>query len=208
MAQNDLEDAKRLSPDERIRRLREIAKRNEEEIKKAQDLIKESEEELEEEEKSKRKIPIPQMRAVDVGTLFGKGTQEELMFRTKRFAEPRAREEEEETKAPLEKTVQEERVRVRAAAAEEGQRQYQLQLSREPIEELASRARSIYRAAKETGYTNREQMEDVMNITYAIEMKQADVRRGEYTPESDKFEEEISAFGGIIKALKDKYKGR
>lgn len=210
MAEKDLEETRRLSPEERIRRLREIAKKSEEEIKKAQALIKESETELEEEEKAKRQIPIPQLKSVDVGSLFGKGTQEELMFKAKRFREPPPRREGEEgvtAPPPLEETVEEERGRL-TAAAEEEQRQYQIQLSREPIGELTSRARNIYEAAQERGYVGPEQMEDVSNISYAMKMKQADVRRGEYAPEADKFEEEISAFGGIIKALKDKYKGR
>lgn len=59
MAQDDLAGIKNLSPEERVKRLREITKKDKEEIKKAQDLIKETEIDIEEENKSKRQIPIP-----------------------------------------------------------------------------------------------------------------------------------------------------
>lgn len=83
--EENLDELKNLSPEDRIRRLREIEKRDEEELEKARALIKESEEELGEAIKLQRKIPIPQMRAIDVSTLFGRGTQEDIIFAAHRF---------------------------------------------------------------------------------------------------------------------------
>ena len=168
-----------LAPDILVR-LREIAKRDEEEIKKAEDLIRQSEAEIEE----GRRALMPEIEEVDVGRLFRR----------------RAREEE------LEETVSKEKTR--EGAAEEAQRQYQLQLSREPAEELATRAKDIYAAVKESGYVSPAQMEEIADMSYAMEIKKADKSRGAYAPESEKFSEEVSAFSGIIRVLKDRYKGR
>lgn len=61
-----LKEIKKLSPEERIRRLKELEDARKREIEEAEELIKETTEELAEE---KRKIPIPEARATDMSTL-------------------------------------------------------------------------------------------------------------------------------------------
>ena len=83
MMAEDVETVKNLTVEERIEKLKEIEKKNKEEIKKAQNMLRESEEELEEKEKEKADIPIPQLRSVDIGGLFTE--EEKQIFKTKRF---------------------------------------------------------------------------------------------------------------------------
>jgi hypothetical protein len=208
MAKGDLDKAKRLSPEERIRRLREIAERDEEEIRNAQNLIKESEIEIQEENKQKRQIPIPQLRSVDVGTLFGRGTQEDLMFKTKQFREGRRDTELEEKaeEATLEEEVANEPIK-EAARAEASRQQYMQQLAMAPTEQLAGRMVDIYEGAKDKGYVSRAEMEEVNAINYALNEKNAEIKAGNYAADK-KVQEEILASSNIMKALTDRYKGK
>ncbi len=78
----ELDDIKKLRPDERIKKLKELERKRKEEIEKAEDMIRSSEHELRVEEEL-RDIPIPQVKAVDIDQLFG--ADERQMFKTKRF---------------------------------------------------------------------------------------------------------------------------
>ena len=198
MAEEEIEDIKKLSPEERIRKLKELAKKDEEEISKAQELIKHSEAEIEAAEKEKRQIPIPQLKAVDVSTLFGKGTEEERLFRTKRFekAEKDAAEEEapaEEEKAgeeALEARIEVERNHLRREAEEvqlyqsrlpEERRQY-VSILRQELEEGAatniySVVKEAYSEAQEKGYVSSEQMAKVSAASQAALTKMDEIER-------------------------------
>ena len=174
--------------------------------------IKESETELEEDEKSKRQMPIPQLKAVDVGALFGKGTQEETLFKAKRFKDTERKEEIEGVveEAPQEGTQLERTIAVERpseAARQEAEKQYLAQLSRQPAEQLYSRMRDIYSQVQEAGYVSPDMMQEAVNISYAMQEKQADMQEGGYAG-GDRVQEEIMASGNIIKALKDRYKGK
>lgn len=207
----DIEDVKKLSPEERIRKLREIAKRDEEEIRKAHDMIKASEGELEEQEKSKKQIPIPQLKSVDVGTLFGRGTQEDLMFKTKRFKGTIRGEVEEEEGAVVEGGELEEAVAketpTQAAREEAARQQYMQQLVRAPTQQLSERMMNIYEGAMDKGYVSKAEMQEVSAINYAIGEKKEDIKAGNYAADQ-KVQEEILVSGNIMKALKDSYKGK
>ena len=63
-----VEDLKKLSPEERIKRLKELEEERKKEIEEAESLIKETVREIEE-AKEKRIIPIPEARATDLATL-------------------------------------------------------------------------------------------------------------------------------------------
>jgi hypothetical protein len=117
---DSLEDLKKLSPRERVARLKQIEKENQEEIEKARKMIGESEREIEIEEEM-REIPIPQVKAVDIDSLFGQ--EEKQVFRMKRFVsspeEQTSAEEQTESsqeEKALEQTVSEEADQVRVEA--------------------------------------------------------------------------------------------
>lgn len=67
-AAETVQDLKKLSPDERIKRLKELEEARKREIEEAEELIKETVQELEEAEE-KKKIPIPEARATDLSTV-------------------------------------------------------------------------------------------------------------------------------------------
>lgn len=103
-----LDDIKRLSPRERLEKLRDLQKKNKKEIEQAQELMKESEREIEIEEELKD-IPIPQVKAVDVQQLFT--PEEKEVFRMKRFVHETPQLEDEQTvleEKSLEETIAEE----------------------------------------------------------------------------------------------------
>ena len=63
-----VEDLKKFSPEERIKRLKELEEERKKEIAEAEELIKETSQELADAEE-KRRIPIPEARATDLSTL-------------------------------------------------------------------------------------------------------------------------------------------
>jgi len=80
-----LDELKKLSPGERLKKLKELQAAKKKEIEEAQALISASEEELAENEKTKQDIPIDQLKADDAGVLFGE--EEREMFEAKRFVQ-------------------------------------------------------------------------------------------------------------------------
>ncbi len=216
MAEDDIEKFKRLSPEERIRKLRELTQKDEEEIKKAQDIIKESESEIEEIEKEKRQIPIPQMRSVDVSTLFGRGTQEEELFKAKRFVSFR-REEESGVEAAvgepkgakareLEEIAARERTSREAEEEARRQRQYGAQAIRyEPIgrvtERLGEIQNSLYSA--ETKEEKERLLGELYNIRAGTAQKLSDIQDGSYSGEASN--QAVLTYK-TAKQLMDKYK--
>lgn len=105
----DIDELKKLSPSERVEKLREIEERNKKEIEEARKLMTESLREIEVEDELKRDIPIPQLTSVDVDSLFGQ--EEKDMFKTKRFVGGEKKEEVREIKdeRTLEESIQREK---------------------------------------------------------------------------------------------------
>lgn len=77
-----IDDLKNLSPEERIRKLKELEEERKREIEEAETLIGESERELGEIEE-KKNLPIDQLKATNIEQLFTR--EEKRMFATKRF---------------------------------------------------------------------------------------------------------------------------
>ncbi len=88
----EIEDARKLEPEERLRRLREIEEERKREIEEAEALIRDSVREISEAEE-KRHVPIKQVAAEDISQLIT--SEEKRMFRTARFADSAGHHEEE-----------------------------------------------------------------------------------------------------------------
>lgn len=152
MAEKELDEAKKLTPEDRIRRLREIAKRNEDEIRKAEEMIRQSEGEIKEE--SRRKFPIPEQEEVHISRLFRRESEKEL-----------------------EHKVAEENIR--PEAKEEAKRQYEIQEIRyaprqdfrQSFEELAD---DIRNTARYEGSPTDQQMNKLESFMYASQSKITD----------------------------------
>lgn len=200
MAKEDMEEIKKLNAEERIRKLKAVQEKNKEEIKKAQELLRESEEELEEKEKEKAEIPIPQLRAVDLGELFSE--EERQMFKAKRFEGKKPEEKEE----ALEETVAVEEKKLTPEQIKQVQQQYRTQLSQEPVQELYNKIKNIYQNVQQTGAMNPDQANQINNIEYALDKKKEDIEAGEYNP-SEYIANKLVKTQQIGEELKKKYKG-
>lgn len=86
---DDIKDIEKLSPQERIKKLKELEEKNKQEIEKARRIIAESEDELELQEKLKQ-VEIPETEEVNVANLF---KREESLEETVRKERPEISEE-------------------------------------------------------------------------------------------------------------------
>lgn len=197
---SEIDELKKLSVEERIKKLKEIEQKNKDEIKKAQEMLKQSEFELEEKEKEKESTPIPQMKATDIGELFTE--EEKQLFKTKRFDEKKVTKKE-----ALEETVFSEGKKLKPEQIEQIQQQYRIQLSREPVDELYNKMKNIYQNIQASGAVSPEQVNQINNIEYAIDKKKEDIEKGEYNP-SEYIANRLVAVQQIGEDLKKKYRGR
>ena len=194
----EIDELKKLSPKERIERLKELQEKNKEEIEKAQTLLKQAEEEAEIEEELKD-IPIPQLKAVDIGELFT--PEERELFKAKRFVaeKPKAAEEAPEKEGELEAIAE---TAPRASReAEQQQVQYIRQLSQQPIGQLYNRAKELYSQFKTQGNEFTAQQQDEFNkIEYANRKKLDDIEAGKYTEVSQSVAQEMVLIEKMKKA--------
>lgn len=92
---SEIEDAKKLEPEERLRRLKELEEERKREIEEAEALIRDSFREISEAEERKH-APIKQVTADDISQLLT--VEEKRMFKTARFADSSNGRHKEETK--------------------------------------------------------------------------------------------------------------
>lgn len=166
---DQISELKKLIPEARLKKLKEIEEKSKKEIEAAQKLIKESEEEITEKKRFEEKVPIPQLEAEGEGTLEAK--EEKEMFGIQR--EKRAKREKEEVKPKQEVSLEDQ---LRQEHIEE--------LARKPADELKEMMADIYKqAAKQDGYMTRDQREDFYSITKAEQNKIYAMKEGQYPKE-------------------------
>ena len=170
--ESKLKDIEKLSPEERIKKLREIAEQDKEEIEKAQELIKESEDELAVEEKIKH-VQMPENQEVDVPGLF-RGEEESL-----------------------EDTVAKEKINIR----NEDVKQQQQYLSQLQTREIEQRAENIYQQIQEAGYVSSEQMQQVAAMYQETRQRSEDLQQGSYKSSSRRIQEDLSVTQSITKRI-------
>ena len=203
----DLKEIKKLSPEERIKRLKKIEEENKKEINEAEKLIKDSIREINIQEEIKD-LPIPQVKAVDIESLFS--PEEKEVFAAKRYKDLRVRHvEEETTEIPLEETVEQERPEITeeelAAHA-----QYQIlanELRREPTENVMQRVEGIYNQIRETGEITREQINEVYAAESVARQRQEEIGRGTYgRTMSEKVSDQLGITVGITNWIRNQYR--
>lgn len=173
MADDGLNDLKKLSPKERIRRLKELQDKNKKEIEEAQKMINASEEEdiLEE---NLKKIPVPELKKVSIEDLFDK---EE---------EPKKEEPEEDKKydAGLEDSVQ--GVKgiqggdYNSNAQQQGGAEYANRLMQRSVDELKTDLNRIQENIYQSGIASEEQRGELYQIGRELYAKQKDMEAGKY----------------------------
>jgi len=196
MAETD--DLKKLPPDERIKKLKELEEAKRKEIEEAQQLLKESAVELEREEKIKQEVPVPQMKAVDIGQLFTK--EEKQVFATKRY-EPAEHEEVEDQPVQEEKTLENEVEVSDFKLTEEQmheQHAYGEQLASGQPSQLYSLAKEAYDQFKETGQIDQG---TVYALDVATRVKE-EATGGEYKAASEMAQEKFGSAKSIVQYLR------
>ena len=203
-----LNGIKKLSPEERIKRLKKIEEENKKEINEAEKIIKDSIREIDVKEKIKD-LPIPQIKAVNIESLFS--PEEKEVFAAKRYKDLVVRHVEEETaEIPLEETVKQEEPR---ATKEElaVHIQYHVladELRREPTENVVQELENIYHQVREgTGITG-EQMTRAYAANIVARERQENIERGTYGRLDEQVSNQLDIARQIFKSIQDKYKLR
>ena len=212
----NIQGLKKLPPEERIKKLKEIVEINEKEIMEVRKLIKESEVEIEERLNLQKKIPLPQLRSIDPSTLFGKGTQEDIILSTHRFGKlSQTKHEEEETNlegklSPSEITP-EQVSQFRESDLYDLRNDYRLSLVRyAPANTIVERTNNIINTIKydpslsindKTGMMN-----ELATISYGTTKKLSDFHDGSYLLSDDASRRLVSTHN-VIKSFLDQYKG-
>jgi len=217
----DIEDVKKLSPEERLKRLKEIEKKEEDELENIRSLIKNSEGEIEVEDEKKRRFPIPQLRSVDTSPLFGKRTEERRLVATHHFEKlPDREESDEESLEGIAQKVPEQQSQ--EEKTQQGEQGYSVQESF-LADYSGKRANTIrymptevvhdkvYNIAKSLKYqsVSEQQMEDMLSeieLTLAgTEMKISDITHGKYIP-SEEISYAVDLTHRIARDLLDRYR--
>ena len=201
-----LKEIKKLSPEERIKKLKEIEEENKKEINEAEKLIKDSIKEINIKEEI-RDLPIPQIKAVDIESLFS--PEEKEVFAAKRYKESR-HVEEETTEKPLEETVEQEKPEITkeelAAHAH-----YQIlanELRREPTENVVQELENIYQQAREGARITGEQMTRAYAANVVARERQQEIESGTYGRIDEQVSNQLNIARQIFKSIQDKYKLR
>ncbi len=185
-------DLKKLPPEERIRRLKELEKERKKEIEEAQKEIQESEKELTERRKWKEKVPIPEFAKEDLEGLSEEARQ--LLKERKGLAVHQRKEMETEEEAPLqrraslEEAIEQERVQLPADAA---QVEYGMQQARfgevykpfqeMPMKELQQQVYQLGKAAGDRGYATREEVKLAHYAVSEVEKRLEAAEEGTYS---------------------------
>lgn len=184
----DIDDIKKLSPEERIKRLKKLEEDRRKEIEEAENLVRQSEAEIEAGEKLREQIPIPQVTAADIGELSSH--EEKQLFATKRYEDSRVRSEESQEKAekkPGKKPELEEMVWKEAPKLTEEQlaeqRSYGEHLAQQmTVSQISGEIYSINQQAGEIGYMSQELQERKTAMVYAALEKARERDEGSYRP--------------------------
>ncbi len=174
---SELDEVKKLPPEERIKRLKELTEKHKKEIEDAQKLAKQSEEESNEIKKELDQIPIPQLKAVDIDDLFSPEAQQ--MFATKRFTETKSRrqkeeEETEKTEKALEERIQEEKITKQELRE---QRQYIEHLT---LDQTKDKAMELYQLAQEKGYLDVHEQVELYELNRKTDVERQRITQGVY----------------------------
>jgi len=206
------EDLKKLPPEERIKRLKELEQKKKKEIEDAQKQIKESEKELSEKVKTKQKVPIPEVAVENLKNLSD--AEKDIVKQHRGFTEKKKDDEEisDKTSKPKRKENLEDTLGGEKAprVSEHQFGDYIARLSQQPVKDLYAEMSRINHAVADKGYINAAEERRVEYLNSAMERKLEDVNAGKYS-----FTEDVAQSASLIQqigsSLRDVYqrgKGR
>jgi hypothetical protein len=174
-----LDDLKKLSSEQRIRFLKEFEQEKKKEIQEAQKLVVQTEKEMDEEEEIRRNVPIPQVKAVSIDSLFSR--EEKQVFATKRFSD------ETEEELPAEPGQPEARLEAKlrdGGKGSEDEEQYLLKMAQKPTVEFYSRAMYVYHEARrereERGYLSDKTRNEIRSLYFEQRERERAQKEGVY----------------------------
>lgn len=204
------EDIKKLPPEERIKKLKELEEKRKKEIEEAHKIIRESENELKERRKWAEKVPIPQVASEDFKSL---SAEEKEIVRIHRGIKEKdekgfEKEIEETAKKRKKESELEEMAREQAGKVPEEllQSQYLAQLSQQPARDLYQEIMRISERVEDKGYISREEKRRIEYLNTAMEKKMEDIESGRYSFTSA-VGEMASTARSVAEKLKDLYRG-
>jgi len=175
MVNDDIAEIKKLSPSERIEKLKELEKKRKKEIEETELLIKESVEEIKQEQELQEEIK----------------SEEKLQ---KEKLDPDKNDDLEELVEAAKQKILDEENYVNT--------QYQVKLSMEPVSSLYDMVKGVYQEVRGRGEMSEEQRQQIENISYAMQTKTNAIDSGEYQTAGEKIEDILSASKSIIKYMK------
>lgn len=175
MVNDDIDEIKKLSPGERIKKLKELEEKRKKEIEEAERLIKESVEEIKQEQELQEEIE-----------------EEERLQKEKLDSEKNN---------DLEELVEEAKQKI-SDEENYANTQYQVKLSMEPVSSLYDKVKEVYQEVQNSGEMSEDQRQQLENISYAMQTKTDAIDSGEYKTKGEQIEDILSASKSIIKYMK------
>tara|TARA_Y100000310_G_C20529544_1_gene737730 strand:- start:153 stop:779 length:627 start_codon:yes stop_codon:yes gene_type:complete len=173
------DELKNLTPEERIKKLKELEKQKKAEIVAAQKMLKESEQELTAKDEWKRKVPIPQIAIDAVGEL-SPAEKEVLVTHKGLKSEEKEIVEEKSVREEVQEDLEEIAARIKTAP-EVLQSDYAAALSQEPIQNIYQELKDIHQAVGEKGYISATEGRKIEYLSAATEKKLEDIEAGNYS---------------------------
>lgn len=210
------ENLKRLPPEERLRKLKELEKKKKQELAEAEKEIRDSQNEITEKKRWVDKIPIPEVAKEELEGLSDEGKQ---LLRTHKGTKEKAKEEDSETipKPPLkrgstlEETVMQEKVNLppEALGVEYGAKTAPRQgfsadykpLRERPVTELYQEMSALQQGVESKGYISRADERKAEYLSGIVQERQEAANRGAYT-----FSEETARAASITQQVADSIK--
>ena len=220
MVKNDL---KGLSPQERLKRLKELEQKKKKEIQEARKLIKESEKDITDQHEFKEKVPIPEVGMQDLQGLSEEGRQLLMVLKD---LKSKKKEEEPVKKVIIEEESLEETIqRIDPIPIQVQNTEYAMHLSQRPMQDLQNQMAGIYETSQERGYMTSEDQKKVAYISAGVQHKMEAIEQGSYNASDDltsrvKATKELSAHmlgrnpdqvyhsGSTEETQRDRYTGR
>ncbi len=214
------ENLKRLPPEERLRKLKELEKKKKQELAEAEKEIRDSQNEITEKKKWIEKIPIPEVAKEELGGLSDEGKQ---LLRTHKGTKEKVKEEDSETtpKPPLkrgstlEETVLQEKVNLppEAGGMEYGAKTALRQsfggdykpLSQRPVTDLYQEISALQQGVESKGYISRADERKAEYLSGIVQERQDAATRGAYTF-SEETARAASVTQQVAQSIKDAYK--
>ncbi len=179
---DEIDKIKNLSPEERIKKLKEIQEKSKKDLNEAEKLIKQSVQEMQITQETKN-IPIPENREVDIEKLFVPETIDEVIQKEK----PEVSEEQLKQQADYSILTQE--------------------LRRQSTENVVSRVEDLYNQVRQTGSVTREQLNEAYAAQTVARERQNEIGKGTYAGTiGERVADQLSAAMGIANWIKNMYK--